>query len=120
MIVTKDPITIGGKNLIILLIKNEHAKTNTLDNKIAPYKTVIPPVLPIEIIGPNVITAHPNTTGNLIPINRPIPKDCKKVAIPQVNKSAEIKKAKSKLDNCKALAKIIGTITAAEYITNTC
>ena len=31
-----------------------------------------------------------------------------------------IKKAKSKLDNCKALAKIIGTITAAEYITNTC
>ena len=28
--------------------------------------------------------------------------------------------AKSKLDNCKALAKIIGTITAAEYITNTC
>ena len=106
--------------MIILLIKNEQQNTKTLDNKIEPYKTVISPVLPMEIIGPSVITAQPKTTGSLIPINLPIPKDCRKVAIPHVNKSADIKKAKSTVDSCKAFARIIGTITAAEYMTNTC
>src|SRR5699024_10153227 len=71
--VTKQPLTILGKYLMILSTKNERKKMNIPEINIDPYIVGSPSFPAIMIIAGRVIMAAPIIIGSLIPINFPNP-----------------------------------------------
>ncbi len=62
----------------------------------------------------------PIITGSWMPNQRVMPRDWMIVAMPQQNRSAEIRKATSCGDSFSARPTISGTATAPAYMTSTC
>ncbi|AMP19838.1 hypothetical protein AZF37_00385 [endosymbiont 'TC1' of Trimyema compressum] len=73
--VTMEPFTIFGKKRTSLLKKGATRKEKIPATITLPKIAVIPNLLPMPIMGPTVTKETPMTTGNLIPIKFPIPKD---------------------------------------------
>ncbi len=118
------PVTTGGKNRSIRLIsgamKIEITPAAMIAPKMARAPSVPGVVLPMATIGPTEAKVTPIITGSLIPNHWVAPSDWIRVAMPQANTPAEIRKATSAWASFSARPTIGGTAIAPAYIISTC
>src|SRR5699024_5559629 len=117
IIVTTLPVTTGGKNLTKYEKNGAMMTTNIPDKKREPYKSPIPLVCPIKIIGATAVNVQPKTMGNPVPV--PF-QTCKNVATPHIKISIVIKKAICSGVKSKLVPTIISTCISPAYIANRC
>lgn len=91
--------------------------TKTPDSNSEPYRTLIPFVWPINIIGATAVKVQPNTIGKPVPV--PF-HTCNNVAIPHIKISTVTKNAICSDEKCKLVPTIIGTSIAPAYIASKC
>ena len=88
--VISDPVTTTGKNLRSRAKSPLIKKTKIPAAMTPPYMYPQPKVFPMCSIGAKYSTAEPSTTGKAIPVSG-VRLICKKVAIPHIKMSTEIK-----------------------------
>lgn len=118
------PVTTGGKNRSIRLTKGA-SSTATIPAPITAPKSARAPISPgvslaMATIGPTAAKVTPIITGSRTPSHAPAPIDWMIEAMPQTNRSAEIRNATSSGESFSARPTISGTAMAPAYITSTC
>ena len=118
------PVTTGGKKRSIRLITGARkieitpAPITAPNSARAPSAPGAAPAM--ATMGPTAAKVTPIITGILTPSQGPAPSDWMIEAMPQTNRSAEIRKATSSGGSCSARPTISGTAIAPAYITRTC
>ena len=118
------PVTTGGKKRSMRLTTGAIRIEMMPAPMMAPNSMRAPsvPGLPLAIatIGPTAAKVTPIITGRRMPNHCVAPSAWIRVAMPQQNRSAEIRKATSCGPSLSARPTISGTATAPAYITSTC
>ena len=118
------PVTTGGKNRSTRPISGASRMAIRPAAMIAPNSArapSVPGVWPaMATIGPTAAKVTPIITGRRMPKYWVMPRLWIRVASPQTNRSAEIRKATSSGGSCRARPTISGTAMAPAYMTSTC